>query len=56
MSKTGLKLAASLDRFSYPFDEAEEDIAEDDLGSGDASRKTRRHSSSHSDSVKAKPH
>ena len=40
----------------YPLEEAEEDMAEDDLGSGDASLKTQRHSSSHSDSVKVRPH
>jgi hypothetical protein len=37
-------------------EEAEEDIADEDLGSGDASLKTQRHSSSHSDSVSVRPH
>jgi len=40
----------------YPLEEAEEDIADEDLGSGDASLKTQRHSSSHSDSVSVRPH
>ena len=49
-------LSGSFKLESYPLDEAEDDIADDDLGSGDASLRTHRHSSSHSDSVSVRPH
>ncbi len=40
----------------YPLEDADEDIADDDLGSGEASLNTQRHSSSHSDSLRVRPH
>ena len=50
-----LNVRVNRDQF-YPLEDAEDDIAEDDLGSGEASLKTQRHSSSHSDSLMVRPH
>jgi hypothetical protein len=41
---------------NYPLDDADEDIADEDRGSGDASLRTQRHSSSHSASFRVRPH